>query len=205
MYIHAGIESDIGIKYSLYFTLMGDLCHDDVTKWKHFPRYWPFLRGIHRWPVNSPHNGQWRGALIFSLICKRWSKQYWGWWFETPSRPLWRHCNVLSIVKYWLLYKGPFSFSYANIFNWNQAAGYFLKHMQRSRLRPSFVFLIQNKHCWPDSRSQNRWKHITPVRRVGIGHMYGLVCYHNQESVITSHRYCGMHLSVLALDNAPGT
>ena len=43
--------------------------HDDVIKWKHFPRYWPFLRGIHRSPVNSPHKGQWRGALMFSLIC----------------------------------------------------------------------------------------------------------------------------------------
>ena len=42
---------------------------DDVMKWKHFPRYWPFVRGIHRSPVNSPHKGQWRGALIFSLIC----------------------------------------------------------------------------------------------------------------------------------------
>ena len=43
--------------------------HDDVIKWKHFPRYWPFVRGIHRPPVNSPHKGQWRGALMFSLIC----------------------------------------------------------------------------------------------------------------------------------------
>ena len=43
--------------------------HDDVIKRKHFPRYWPFVRGIHRSPVNSPHNGQWRGALMFSLIC----------------------------------------------------------------------------------------------------------------------------------------
>ena len=42
--------------------------HDDVIKWKHFPRYWPFVRGIHRLPVNSPHKGQWRGALMFSLI-----------------------------------------------------------------------------------------------------------------------------------------
>ena len=40
-------------------------------KWKHFPRYWPFVRGIHRSPVTSPHKGQWRGALIFSLICAR--------------------------------------------------------------------------------------------------------------------------------------
>ena len=43
--------------------------HDDVIKWKHFPRYWPFARGIHRSPVNSPHRGQWRGVLMFSLIC----------------------------------------------------------------------------------------------------------------------------------------
>ena len=43
--------------------------HDDVIKWKHFPRYWPFVRGIHRSPVNSSHKGQWRGALMFSLIC----------------------------------------------------------------------------------------------------------------------------------------
>ena len=27
------------------------------------------VRGIHRWPVNSPHKGQRRGALVFSLIC----------------------------------------------------------------------------------------------------------------------------------------
>ena len=43
--------------------------HDDVIKWKYFQRYRPFVRGIHRWPVNSPHKGQWRGALMFSLIC----------------------------------------------------------------------------------------------------------------------------------------
>ena len=42
--------------------------HDDVIKWKHFPRYWPFLWGIYRWPVNSPHKSQWRKALMFSLI-----------------------------------------------------------------------------------------------------------------------------------------
>ena len=35
--------------------------HNDVIKWKHFPRYWPFVRGIQK--------GQWRGSLMFSLIC----------------------------------------------------------------------------------------------------------------------------------------
>ena len=28
--------------------------HDDVIKWKHFPRYWPFVLGIHRSTVKSP-------------------------------------------------------------------------------------------------------------------------------------------------------
>ena len=41
--------------------------HDDVIKWKYFLRYWPFVWGIHRSPVNSPHKGQWREALMVSL------------------------------------------------------------------------------------------------------------------------------------------
>ena len=45
------------------------LQHDDVIKWKHFLRYWQFVQGIHRSPVNSLHKGQWRGALMFSFIC----------------------------------------------------------------------------------------------------------------------------------------
>ena len=44
-----------------------DKTYGDVIK--HFPRYSTFVRGIHRSPVNSPHKGQWRGALMFSLIC----------------------------------------------------------------------------------------------------------------------------------------
>ena len=49
---------------SFCFTGDHDVRHDDVIKWKHFPRYWPIVRGIHR-----GHKGQWRGAFIFSLIC----------------------------------------------------------------------------------------------------------------------------------------
>ena len=34
--------------------------------------------------------------FFFNLrLNKQLSKHGWGWWFETPSRPLWRHCNVL--------------------------------------------------------------------------------------------------------------
>ena len=51
-------------------SLMGQW-HDDVIKWKHFPRYWPFLWQIHWSLVNSPQKGQWRGALMFSLTYTR--------------------------------------------------------------------------------------------------------------------------------------
>ena len=51
----------------IHMTLILNM-HDDVIKWKHFPRNWSFVWGIHRSPVNSPHKGQWRGALMFSLI-----------------------------------------------------------------------------------------------------------------------------------------
>ena len=34
-------------------------------------------------------------AFFYLLPNKRPSKQWWGWWFETSSCPLWRHCNAL--------------------------------------------------------------------------------------------------------------
>ena len=69
--------------------------HDDVIKWKHFPRNWPFVRGIHRsrWtPTQRPVTRCF--DVFFDLrLNKRLSKQPWGWWFETPSWSLWRQCN----------------------------------------------------------------------------------------------------------------
>ena len=55
-------------RMDVHFDLQYQGQHHDVINWKHFPRYWPFVRGIHRLPVNSTHKGQWRGALMFSLI-----------------------------------------------------------------------------------------------------------------------------------------
>ena len=94
MYVYIGLH----LQWSFEVVVLS--IHDDVIKWKHCPRYWPFVRGIHRSPVNSLNKGQWRGALMFSLICvliKRLSKQSWGWWSKTPTRSLWRHCNVIRV------------------------------------------------------------------------------------------------------------
>ena len=41
--------------------------HDNGTKWKHFPRYWSFVRGIHRSPVSSPHKDQWCEDLMWHI------------------------------------------------------------------------------------------------------------------------------------------
>ena len=69
--------------------------HDGVIQWKHFPRYWPFVRGNPRLSVNSPHRGQWRGSLMdvfFDLhLNEQLSKQSWGWWFKMPWRPMLSH------------------------------------------------------------------------------------------------------------------
>ena len=70
------------------------ICHDNVIKWKHFPRYWPFVRGIHRSPVNSPHKGQWRGALIFPLICA-WIN---GWVNNRKAGDLRRHHTQYDVI-----------------------------------------------------------------------------------------------------------
>ena len=48
----------------------------------------------HRWiPAQRPVT---QGIAVFFDLNARLSKQSWGWWFETPSHPLWRHNNEAS-------------------------------------------------------------------------------------------------------------
>ena len=68
--------------------------HDDVIKWNHFPPYWPFGPGIHLSPVNSPHKGQWRGSLMFSLICA-WTH---GWVNNREAVDLKRHRAHYDVI-----------------------------------------------------------------------------------------------------------
>ena len=61
---------------------------------------------------NSPVSGEFPAQrpvtrsfdVFFDLrLNKRLSKQSWGWWFEMPSCPLWRHCNASIWLAEWLL------------------------------------------------------------------------------------------------------
>ena len=86
-------------KYCLLFRsapLCLDGFHDDVIKWKYFWCYWPLGREFtsHRWiPSQRPVTRSF--DVFFDLqLKKHLSKQSSRRWFETPSRSLWRHCNV---------------------------------------------------------------------------------------------------------------
>ena len=62
--------------------------HDGVIKWTHFTGEFPAQRPVTR-----------SFGVFFDLRQnKPYSKQWWGWWFETPSSPLWRHCNDIAIT-----------------------------------------------------------------------------------------------------------
>ena len=73
---------------------MDQFLHDNAIKWKHFPRNWPFVREIHRSPVDSPHKGQWRGALMFSLI-SAWTN---GWLNNRNAGDLRRHRAHYDVI-----------------------------------------------------------------------------------------------------------
>ena len=94
----ASIQVD-SVTFQLIHAASGNSCsyitpdHDDVIKWKRFSALLALCAGKSPVTVEFPTKGQ---LPVFSLMCnlnKRLSKQSWGWWFETSSRPWWRHCN----------------------------------------------------------------------------------------------------------------
>ena len=73
--------------------------HINVTQWKRFPRYWPFLRGIHWWLMVSPHKEA--AYRIYGNI--RLNKKLSLRWLEMLACSLWHHCNDLRtqyVTKY---------------------------------------------------------------------------------------------------------
>ena len=114
--------------------------HDDVIKWKSFPRYWPFTRGINRSPVNSLHKGQWRGALMFSLICAGIN----GWVNSREAGDLERHRAHRDVTIM------PSEFRYLSSSPW------VLPRHQSLQSRDSRYFLLQMSLCAPACRSRLR-------------------------------------------------
>ena len=87
--------------------LIHALISEKKTWWRHQMETFTALLAI--WAGNSPVPGEFPSQrpvtrsfdVIFDLrLNKRLSKQSWGWWFESRSCPLWRHCNEIML-------KGP--------------------------------------------------------------------------------------------------
>ena len=74
--------------------------HGDVIKWKHFPRYWPFVKGstVHHWILLTKASDTVRALMIY-LMNKRLSKQSRCRWSETPYYSLYCHCIVRISVR----------------------------------------------------------------------------------------------------------
>ena len=99
-----------GIAYPIQYTMELVLLHHESRSIRHkyFRSWWrhqmeTFSALLVICAGNSPVPGEFPAQrsvtrsfdVFFDLHPnKRLSKQWWGWWFETPPRPLWRHRNV---------------------------------------------------------------------------------------------------------------
>ena len=52
----------------------------------------------HRWIPRTKASDTELNVLFDLRLNKRLNKRSWGCWLQTPSRPLWRHCNVYDIL-----------------------------------------------------------------------------------------------------------
>ena len=92
-------------KPSAHIGMTTQACRFSSAWWRHQMETFSVLLVI--CAGNSPVPGEFtaqrpvtRGFDVFSDLHpnKRLNKQWWGWWFETPSCPLWRHRNGVSFT-----------------------------------------------------------------------------------------------------------
>ena len=87
------------LKYECHWKVFTKyFCMIHSAWWRHkmdtFSALLAFVRGSHRSPVNSPHKGKWRGALVFSLICA-WIN---GWVNSGEAGDLRGHCAHYDVT-----------------------------------------------------------------------------------------------------------
>ena len=138
--------------------------HDDLINWKHFPRYWPIVRGNHWSPVNSPQKRPVTRSfdVLFDLrLNKRVSKQSCGWWFEKLPRLLWCHCNVLLVEQ-----------KYAHICSEWCIVGYEIDALWDLGIWP--IVLENPQHLFachklsPCHNSRGYWNHVMEYNWMGV-------------------------------------
>ena len=121
---------------------------------------------------NSPVTGEFPAQrpvtrsfdVFFDLrLNKRLSKQLWGWWLETPSHPLRRHCNAMRGSPY----RRAWHFALIALYNylhWSRS----VQRKPRLRLRYSIISQLLCLAWW--------WKHGGYVLFVHWGWTFGSEC-----------------------------
>ena len=137
MNTHPSISNSWRVKQAIFAPAQDVLNHDDVIKWKHFLRYCPFVRGIQRSPVNYPHKGRWRRALMFSLICV-WIN---GWVNNREAGDLNRYHAHYDIIKMQLV-----SLSFLRVITQHGVYPYCLQPLEIT-----LISSISSKSCMKDA------------------------------------------------------
>ena len=105
----------------------------------------------HRWIPNTKANDAELWCFCHLHPNKRLSKQWWGWWFETLSHPLWRHCNAMFYLwwrrlamhdRVWRFY---IFLMYSTIFVY-QYTLYLCSCIYQSATRDSFIYHLSIIH-----------------------------------------------------------
>ena len=157
------------LTYPSAFTWRQCSLYDDVIKWKHFPRYWPFVRGIHRSPVNSPLKGQWRWAMMFSLICA---------WIDGcvnnheagDLRRHRAHCDVIVMgnsehIIHWICFELTYLKSQSH-FPWDNELTIWVCNVtnnaenRASAIREIFIMTKASQFVYGDSKCLRTWQAI---------------------------------------------
>ena len=118
-------KEQIHTRYPYYFCSIFGASKNNIennkgnkgTWWRHQMETFSALLAICAW--NSPVPGEFPAQspvtrsldIFFDLHPnKRLCKQWWGWWFETPSCPLWRHRNeMVDMMTHRMCWKRPLS------------------------------------------------------------------------------------------------
>ena len=91
------------IQFSRHMLEIHGSCYiDEISWWRHQMETFSALLAICAVPGEFPAQRPVTRTFDVSFdlrLNKRLSKRSWGWWFETPTCPLWCHCNVFPSVK----------------------------------------------------------------------------------------------------------
>ena len=103
IWLHCYLIMSEWVHLQIYNCNVIHVCNHHLEEHEHYVREWFFYLSfmmtslnravfrvtgpLCRWPVNSPHKGQWRGASMFSLVCA-WTN---GWVNHRDAGDLKRH------------------------------------------------------------------------------------------------------------------